>query len=106
MKKLKFGFAISFLSSSIYLLYQPASLAHSGRTNSSGCHNQRQTGVYHCHNFQGASKKSQIYIAPRQDYDCSDFPTQSEAQKVLDAFAGDPYRLDGDRDGIACEDLR
>ena len=24
-------------------------LAHSGRTNSSGCHNNRKTGGYHCH---------------------------------------------------------
>lgn len=24
--------------------------AHSGRTNSSGCHNNTKTGGYHCHN--------------------------------------------------------
>ncbi|MEN8443389.1 MAG: YHYH domain-containing protein, partial [Cyanobacteria bacterium J06555_13] len=24
--------------------------AHSGRTNNSGCHNNRRTGEYHCHN--------------------------------------------------------
>jgi len=23
--------------------------AHSGRTNSSGCHTDRSTGIYHCH---------------------------------------------------------
>lgn len=37
------------------------------------------------------------------DYDCADFATQAEAQEHL--LAGDPYRLDGDHDGIACEDL-
>lgn len=39
------------------------------------------------------------------DCDCSDFTTQKEAQAVLEAFPGDPYGLDRDRDGIACETL-
>jgi hypothetical protein len=30
---------------------------------------------------------------------------QAQAQQVLNAFAGDPYKLDGDKDGIACESL-
>ncbi len=38
-----------------------------------------------------------------RDYDCSDFGTQAEAEEYL--LPGDPYRLDGDNDGIACEDL-
>jgi hypothetical protein len=37
------------------------------------------------------------------DYDCSDFATQEEAQEYL--LPGDPYGLDGDNDGVACEDL-
>jgi hypothetical protein len=37
------------------------------------------------------------------DYDCADFANQAEAQEYL--LPGDPYRLDGDDDGIACEDL-
>lgn len=37
------------------------------------------------------------------DYDCADFATQEEAQEYL--LPGDPYGLDGDGDGIACEDL-
>ncbi|HVY77085.1 MAG TPA: excalibur calcium-binding domain-containing protein [Solirubrobacterales bacterium] len=37
------------------------------------------------------------------DYDCADFATQEEAQEYL--LPGDPYNLDGDDDGIACEDL-
>ncbi|MGP1385156.1 MAG: thermonuclease family protein [Thainema sp.] len=39
------------------------------------------------------------------DCDCSDFSTQAEAQRVLEAFPGDPHRLDGDDDGQACESL-
>lgn len=37
------------------------------------------------------------------DYDCADFGTQEEAQEYLSP--GDPHGLDGDNDGIACEDL-
>ncbi len=37
------------------------------------------------------------------DYDCADFETQEEAQEYL--LPGDPYGLDGDNDGVACEDL-
>lgn len=40
------------------------------------------------------------------DCDCKDFSSQAEAQKVFNAFPGDPFKLDGDRDGIACESLR
>lgn len=41
--------------------------------------------------------------AAAEDYDCSDFNNQAEAQEQL--LPGDPYGLDGDNDGIACEDL-
>jgi hypothetical protein len=37
------------------------------------------------------------------DYDCADFSNQAEAQE--DLLPGDPYNLDGDNDGVACEDL-
>lgn len=37
------------------------------------------------------------------DYDCSDFSSQSQAQGYL--LPGDPYGLDGNNDGIACESL-
>lgn len=44
---------------------------------------------------------------PRADdpgqYDCDDFRTQSEAQDFYEYIGGDPYYLDGDNDGIACE---
>ncbi len=41
--------------------------------------------------------------ASAQDYDCADFNNQAEAEEYL--LPGDPYRLDADSDGIACEDL-
>ena len=40
------------------------------------------------------------------DYDCSDFATQAEAQNFFLSHGGpssDPYGLDGDHDGVACE---
>ena len=37
------------------------------------------------------------------DYDCSDFSTQEEAQQYL--LPGDPYGLDADDDGTACDSL-
>ena len=39
----------------------------------------------------------------KKDYDCSDFQTQAEAQKYL--LPGDPYRLDANHDGSACDSL-
>ncbi|WP_273845356.1 thermonuclease family protein [Rubrobacter calidifluminis] len=39
----------------------------------------------------------------KSDYDCSDFQTQAEAQRYL--LPGDPYHLDADGDGIACDSL-
>jgi len=33
----------------ITLLASAAATAHSGRTNSQGCHNDNRNGTYHCH---------------------------------------------------------
>lgn len=41
--------------------------------------------------------------AAARDYDCADFASQAEAQEYL--LPGDPYGLDADNDGIACETL-
>ncbi|MFP4285360.1 MAG: excalibur calcium-binding domain-containing protein [Desulfovermiculus sp.] len=40
------------------------------------------------------------------DKNCPDFQTQAEAQKFFEAQGpGDPHRLDGDGDSVACEGL-
>lgn len=36
---------------------------------------------------------------------CGDFISQPLAQQVLEAFAHDPYSLDSDGNGLACESL-
>ena len=44
----------------------------------------------------------------RVDYDCGQFPSQADAQAFFDSIGGsasyDPYDLDRDDDGYACED--
>jgi len=39
------------------------------------------------------------------DCNCDDFGTQAQAQACLSAYPGDPFNLDGDNDGVACESL-
>ncbi len=39
------------------------------------------------------------------DLNCSDFQVQEDAQAVLAANSSDPHELDGDEDGVACEEL-
>jgi len=39
----------------------------------------------------------------QDDLDCADFATQQDAQAVFNQDPSDPYGLDRDNDGIACE---
>jgi uncharacterized protein DUF1524/excalibur calcium-binding domain-containing protein len=39
------------------------------------------------------------------DYNCADFETRAQAKAVLERDPSDPHYLDGDGDGIPCEDL-
>ena len=48
---------------------------------------------------------SDLPTCTKTDCNCSDFATQQEAQRVLDAFPDDRYKLDRDGNGIACESL-
>lgn len=41
-----------------------------------------------------------------RNLDCTSFATHEEAQRVLEQDPSDPHYLDGDGDGVACEDLR
>jgi hypothetical protein len=46
-----------------------------------------------------------LSAAAQDRYDCGDFTTHADAQAVLDAEPSDPYGLDADNDGDACESL-
>ena len=48
---------------------------------------------------------SELPSCTQNDCNCSDFATQEEAQRVLDAFPDDRYKLDRDGNGVACESL-
>ncbi len=54
--------------------------------------------------LQTSNQATSVYSGG--DKDCPDFSTHAEAQAFFEsAGAGDPHRLDGDYDGIACEKL-
>jgi micrococcal nuclease len=52
-----------------------------------------------------ANLPKNLPICITRDCNCQDFATQSEAQRVFQAIPGDPFRLDRDQDGVACESL-
>ena len=52
-----------------------------------------------------ASQSSNLPACVDSDCDCFDLTNQQVAQKVLESFSGDPYRLDGGSNGVACESL-
>lgn len=54
----------------------------------------------------GSGVRMQPNSSPERNYDCSDFRTQAEAQRILDSTPRtDPHKLDRDGDRIACESL-
>jgi Excalibur calcium-binding domain len=97
----------------ILVLAPLTGFAHSGRTDASGCHTDSTTGEYHCHGGGVLPKeaKTEARVAARteaRDYNCSDFVTHKDAQETYKRAGGpmiDPYDLDRDSDGIACESL-
>jgi hypothetical protein len=52
---------------------------------------------------ESTTPESTNSVAPVDAYDCTDFETQEEAQSYL--APGDPYALDEDGNGLACENL-
>jgi hypothetical protein len=49
------GFSFALVLFSLMAFTSSTVSAHGGRLNSSGCHNERKTGGYHCHRFSGYS---------------------------------------------------
>ena len=44
-------------------------------------------------------------ICNEDTYNCADFSTQAEAQKIFNGCDTDIHQLDGDGNGLACEGL-
>ena len=60
-----------------------------------------------CNNLATELADPDIHLPPcvEQNCNCGDFVSQDLAQRVLNEFEGDPYNLDGDGNGRACERL-
>jgi micrococcal nuclease len=72
------------------------------------------------HRQMGIASASEVPTSPRQlsnqavgllacvnsDCDCGDFSSWEQAHVLLQSVRGDPHRLDGDGDGVACDGLR
>lgn len=79
-------------------------VAHPGGLDSKGCHNNRKTGDYHCHQQRRASRPASGRSVDGSIY----FPNCTAAREAgyRNIRRGEPgYRsaLDRDDDGIACE---
>jgi hypothetical protein len=74
----KIGFAIL-----IVLLIPLDTFAHSGGTDAKGCHKNRKTGDYHCHNkkLKSPQKKNP---APASNKKFSSPPTKKQPHPTLD----------------------
>lgn len=95
--------------------------AHSGGLNKDGCHTNRATGDYHCHNGVTApAPRSNVNAAPaapvravpmRSSGDSQVFAncSQARAAGAAPVRRGDPgygSHLDRDNDGVGCEPRR
>lgn len=94
-----------------FLVFAPveSANAHPGGLNASGCHNNRRTGDYHCHRGTSAPQpRPEPVYTPQGATTGRYFRSCAEvrAAGLAPLREGDEgYRpgLDGDRDGIACE---
>lgn len=86
------------------------SFGHSGGLNNDGCHNNRKTGGYHCHKSQSSGyntptpnyNRSQPFTCGTKFY-CNQMSSCSEANYYMHTCR--LYKLDGDGDGIPCEQI-
>lgn len=95
------------------VLVSALSFAHSGRTNSEGCHTNRKTGEYHCHGKKSSasSKRTSSTSSVKKRANSTGnlyFSNCTEARSngysnIRKGQAGYASHLDRDKDGIACE---
>lgn len=89
--------------------------SHGGGLNAEGCHNNRQTGDYHCHRAPRAAQPTSPVqrLAPPSGSSgkrscggkttCGQMASCSEAMFYLTQCG--VSRLDGDSDGVPCESI-
>lgn len=103
--------AIGIGLAAVILGLPTGTLAHSGGTNAQGCHTNRSTGDYHCHNGR-ARPQPNSQPRPRAEVGSSGSRvpfancTAARAAGAAPVRRGDPGygpHLDRDNDGIGCE---
>ena len=98
------------------LLFSTVTFSHSGRTNSAGCHNNRKTGDYHCHNSKPSyvpkmkqKTRTLFNTASSTRFKCEGKTVCKQMQNCAEAKyylkTCKLYRLDRDNDGIPCESI-
>lgn len=91
--QLKSLFITAFSVTGLLLVpFGELSQAHSGRTNSSGCHNNRSTGDYHCHNG-GRSTAPAKQPAPSARPAPAPMSAAQASWRVLSVGDGDTLRI-------------
>ncbi len=97
----------------LLLIFTLPLFSHGGRTNSEGCHNQRG-GSYHCHNKKPKVYKKKTKRNYAKNNNSKDpFNCQKNYCKYMTSCKEAYYklnkcghtRLDGDRDGVPCENI-
>ena len=95
------------LPCALLALPSPPAQAHPGGLNAEGCHNDRQSGGYHCHRNRRSSPQAPtaqlrggVYFA-----NC-DAARAARAAPILRGQPGYRPALDRDNDGVACEPYR
>lgn len=90
----------------IFLFISNCANAHGGRTNSQGCHNQKSTGGYHCHNGGSSTPKLNAALkaqgVSKYYRNCSS-ARAAGAAPIKRGEPGYARHLDRDGDGLACE---
>ena len=77
----------------LMLFFSVKSYTHSGRTNSSGCHNNRKTGGYHCHRYSPQSQKNSIFNSSEQ-----------KINRTINSYQENPIQLHSQVDDtITCQ---
>lgn len=93
---------VSVIIAMLFLGSAGIAIAHGGRTDASGCHNDNKNGGRHCHGGNAPAKPQRALGGAAYFPNCA----AARAAGAAPVRAGQPgyaRRLDRDGDGIGCE---
>lgn len=97
---------IAFILALLMLSHNDVS-AHGGGLDKNGCHHNRKTGDYHCHNGSSPPRAQQIQqLIPTKSNRPFANCAEARAAGAAPVRRGDPgygAHLDRDNDGVGCE---